>query len=287
MTLKKIKPISNSKRNTVLIDYRKSLVPSETKAPRKLFQKLRKSVGVSTHSGRKTMWQRGGGHAKIYRVVDFKRYHNDGVEAKVSSIEYDPYRNCFISLLTYQNGNKSFILSPKGLKVGDTVVSGEKDVPIKPGNNTTLANIPLNTFIHNIESRPRGGGQFVRAAGCRGELVSFEENGKYARIKLKSKALRRFLITCRATIGEVGNDEANLVKYGKAGRRRWANKRPKVRGSAKGVYAHPHGNGENRTGIGLPYPKDRWGHHALGKKTRKRKKWSNKFMVSSKSDSKR
>lgn len=222
MVLKKIKSTSNSNRGAVLINYRKTLSPSETKPPRSLFKRLKNRSGRSSHTGRISVRHQGGGQKKIYRIIDFKRYENDGVTGRIRSIEYDPNRNCFISLVSYLNGRYSFIISPEGIKIGDTIISGEedKDVPISVGNNLPLSKIPPNTFIHNLEIKPKKGGELLRSAGSFGEIVGEDEDKKYIKVKLKSKEIRKVLATCRATIGKVGNSEANLVTLAKAGRNR-------------------------------------------------------------------
>lgn len=221
MVLKRIKPISNSSRNTVLIDYRRTLTPSKTKTPRGLLKKIKERSGRSSHTGRIDVRHKAGWHKKVYRVIDFRRCKNDNIIGKVKSIEYDPNRNSFISLISYLNGCYSYIISPEGMKVGDTVMSGiGDDIPISVGNNVPLYRIPPNTFIHNLEIKPGKGGELLRSAGSFGEVVGEDEDKKYIKIKLKSREIRKVLGVCRATIGKVGNSEANLVVLGKAGRTR-------------------------------------------------------------------
>jgi len=276
---KTVKPITNARRNTVLIDYREKLVPNPGKTPRKLF-KMIKSHSGRNNQGRITMRHQGSGHKRIYRVIDFKRYDKDGVEGIVKTIEYDPNRNCFISLVSYRDGSFVFIIAPEGLKVNDKIISGEgENIPLKVGNNLPLRCIPINTPIHNLELKPKKGGQLLRGAGTYGEIIGKEQGSKYVLVKLMSKEVRKILIDCRATIGKVSNSEANLVRLGKAGRSRWLGIRPTVRGTAQNAVDHPHGGGEGKAGIGRPSPLSPWGKKTLGKKTRKKNKLSNKYIV--------
>jgi len=224
--------------------------------------------------GRITVRQRGGGHRRHIRVVDFKRTKFD-IPATVAAIEYDPNRSARLALLHYADGVKSYIIAPLGLKVGDKVVSG-KSAEIRPGNNMPLANIPLGTLVHNIELMEGRGGQMVRAAGTSAQLLGKE--GRFAAIRLPSGEVRRVRQTCTATIGEVGNPDHGNIKLGKAGRKRHMGIRPTVRGSAKNPNDHPHGGGEGRQPIGLPGPKSPWGKPTLGKKTRRNKK-TEKYII--------
>lgn len=216
-----VKPITNSRRNTVLIDYREKLVPNLQKTPRSLLQIIKPHSGRN-NLGRITMRHQGDrSHKRFYRVIDFKRYEKDGVEGKVKSIEYDPNRNSFISLISYVDGSFAFIITPEGLKVNDKVASGESDeVPLRVGNNLPLCHIPINTPIHNLELKPKKGGQLIRGAGTYAEIIGKEENSKYVLVKLMSKEVRKVLAICRATIGKISNSEANLVRVGKAGKKR-------------------------------------------------------------------
>ncbi|RHZ35452.1 50S ribosomal protein L2 [endosymbiont GvMRE of Glomus versiforme] len=276
--MKEIRPLTNSKRNTVLIDYQKKLVPSIKKTPRKLLHLIKLHSGRN-NQGRITTRHQGGGRKKFYRIIDFKRYKKDRIEGKVKSIEYDPNRNCFISLISYKDGSFVFIITPEGLKVNDKIISGEEEnIPLKVGNNLPLRYIPINTPIHNLELKPKKGGQLIRSAGAYGEIIGKEEGNKYVLVKLRSKEVRKILAVCRATIGKVSNSEANLVRLGKAGRNRWRGIRPTVRGSAMNPCDHPHGGGEQKAGIGHPSPLSPWGKKTLGKKTRKNKP-SNKYIV--------
>jgi large subunit ribosomal protein L2 len=278
---KTLKPITNSSRNAVLIDYREKLVPYEGKVPRKLREILKPHSGRN-NQGRITVRHQGGGHKKFYYIVDFKRCKNDGVKGKVKSIDYCPNRNCFISLISYENGDFTFIIAPEGLKVGDKIVSGGgEDIPIRVGNNLPLRYIPKGTPIHNLEARPQEGGKLLRSAGTYGEITGevWRKGKEYRSVKLSSKEVKLFLPTCRATIGKVGNSEANLVKLGKAGRSRWRGIRPTNRGLSMNAVDHPHGGGEGKSGIGHPSPLSPWGKKTLGKKTRKKNKSSNKYII--------
>jgi len=244
---------------------------TKTEPEKSLLVPLKKHSGRN-FQGRITVRHRGGGHKRMYRIIDFKR-DKIGVPGKVVSIEYDPNRSARIALVQYVDGEKRYIIAPLGLKVGDTIMSGP-DAEIKVGNALPLANIPVGTFIHNIELYPGRGGQLVRAAGTAAQLLAKE--GDYAHIRLPSGEIRLINLKCMATIGQVGNVDHANIKLGKAGRKRWLGWRPTVRGSAMCPRDHPHGGGEGRAPIGLPYPKTPWGKHALGKKTRRRKdtdKW--------------
>ncbi|MDR7416328.1 MAG: 50S ribosomal protein L2 [Armatimonadota bacterium] len=241
-----------------------------------------RSLVVSLHrhagrnnQGRITVRHRGGGHKRLYRLVDFRR-DKDGVPARVAAIEYDPNRSARIALLQYADGEKRYILAPVGLQVGDVVMSGE-NVEIKPGNALPLANIPTGTLVHNVELVPGRGGQLVRAAGAAAQVMAKE--GEYALLRLPSGELRKIHIRCRATVGQVGNVEHEAIKYGKAGRRRWLGWRPAVRGVAMDPRSHPHGGGEGRSPVGMPSPVSPWGKPTLGKKTRKPRKPSTRFIV--------
>lgn len=227
------------------------------------------------NQGKITVRHRGGGNRVKYRIIDFKR-NKDGVPARVAGIEYDPNRSSFIALLHYADGEKRYILAPRGLNVGDTVVSGEK-VEIKVGNSLKLKDMPVGTVVHNIELHPGKGGQIVRSAGNEARLMAKE--GKYATIKLPSGEMRMVLLECRATIGQVGNIEHQNLSLGKAGRVRHMGKRPSVRGSVMNPVDHPHGGGEGKSPVGRKSPLTPWGKPALGLKTRKHKKHSNKLIV--------
>ncbi|MCS7236172.1 MAG: 50S ribosomal protein L2 [Armatimonadota bacterium] len=241
-----------------------------------------KSLVVSLHrhagrnnQGRITTRHRGGGHKRLYRIVDFKR-DKDGVPARVAAIEYDPNRSARIALLHYADGEKRYILAPVGLQVGDVVTSGP-DAEIKPGNALPLEKIPVGTLVHNVELQPGHGGQLVRAAGTAAQIMAKE--GEYAQLRLPSGEVRRVNLRCKATVGQVGNVEHEAIKLGKAGRKRWLGIRPTVRGVAQDPRSHPHGGGEGRSPIGMPSPVSPWGKPTLGKKTRKPRKRSDKDII--------
>ena len=238
------------------------------------------TVTVKKHSGRNsrgkiTVRHRGGGTRLRYRIVDFKR-DKDGIPAKVKTIEYDPSRSANIALLFYADGEKRYIIAPDKLKVGDTVMSGEGS-DIVDGNALPLKNIPVGTVIHNIELKPGKGAQMVRSAGVKAQLMAKE--GNYAQVRLPSGEVRMVRIECKATIGEVGNGDHQNIKIGKAGRKRNMGIRPTVRGSVMNPNDHPHGGGEGKAGIGRPGPVTPWGKPALGYKTRKKNKPSDKYIV--------
>ncbi len=222
-----------------------------------------------------TTRHKGGGHKRLFRKIDFKR-NKAGVAGKVVSIEYDPNRTADISLVNYSDGEKRYILSPIGLKVNSKVESGPK-AAIKVGNSLPLAKIPVGTQIHNIEIHPRSGAKLVRSAGTFAIISSKE--GSYANIKLPSGEVRRIHVDCYATIGQLGNLDLKNVKLGKAGRSRHKNIRPSVRGVAQNPIDHPHGGGEGKSGIGMPSPKSKWGKKTLGKKTRSRRKFTDRYIV--------
>lgn len=271
MAIRIFKPITNGSRQ-------RSVLTSEeiTKTtPEKSLVVTKKKTNGRNNQGKITVRHRGGGVKRKYRLVDFKRV-KDGITAVVASIEYDPNRSANIALINYKDGTKAYIIAPKGLKVGDVVESGEK-VDVKIGNAMPIANIPVGTVIHNIELRPGKGGQLARSAGGSAQILGRED--KYVLIRLASGETRKILGTCRATIGVVGNEDYGLVKLGKAGRTRHMGIRPSVRGSVMNPNDHPHGGGEGRAPIGRSGPMTPWGKPALGYKTRKNKKESNKYIV--------
>ena len=243
--------------------------------PEKSLVVTKSKTNGRNNQGKITVRHRGGGVKRKYRLIDFKRI-KDGITAKVTSIEYDPNRSANIALITYKDGVKSYILAPKGLEVGAIVESGTK-VDVKVGNTMEIMNIPVGTVIHNIELRPGKGGQLARSAGNSAQILGRE--GKYVLIRLASGETRKILGTCRATIGVVGNEDYELVKVGKAGRTRYKGIRPTVRGSVMNPNDHPHGGGEGRAPIGRSGPMTPWGKPALGYKTRKNKKESDKYIV--------
>jgi large subunit ribosomal protein L2 len=246
---------------------------SSVEPQRSLLAPLPKRAGRN-NKGRISVRHRGGGHKRFYRVIDFKR-NKDGIPAKVASLEYDPNRSANIALLQYADGEKRYILAPNGLSVGTMVYSGT-DVDIKPGNAMPLQNIPTGTLVHNVELHPGKGGQLMRSAGCVAQLMAKE--GDYAHIRMPSGEVRLVHVKCRATIGQVGNLDHENVSIGKAGRNRWKGIRPTVRGSVMNPCDHPHGGGEGRSPIGRN-PCTPWGKPALGAKTRKKKKLSDKMIV--------
>ena len=243
--------------------------------PEKSLVVTKKKTDGRNNQGKITVRHRGGGVKRKYRLIDFKRV-KDGITAIVSSIEYDPNRSSNIALISYKDGTKAYILAPKGLKVGDVVESGE-NVDIKVGNTLPIMNIPVGTFIHNVELKPGKGGQLVRSAGAGAQILGRED--KYVLIRLASGETRKILGTCRATVGVIGNEDYSLVKVGKAGRTRHKGIKPTVRGSVMNPNDHPHGGGEGRAPIGRSGPMTPWGKPALGLKTRKNKKESNKYIV--------
>lgn len=247
---------------------------TKTTPEKSLVVSLKKSAGRNAQ-GRITTRHIGGGNRKKYRIIDFKR-NKDNVPAKVASIEYDPNRSAFIALLNYADGEKRYILAPVGLNVGDTVCSGE-NAEIKVGNALPLAKIPVGTVVHNVELDAGRGGKMGRSAGM--EISLMAKEGAYATLRLPSGEMRKVLLTCRATIGTVGNTDHELVSLGKAGRKRHMGVRPSVRGVVMNPNDHPHGGGEGKSPVGMASPVTPWGKPALGYKTRKSKKSSNKLIV--------
>lgn len=275
MAIIKYKSITNGRRNMTTIDYSKILTTD--KPEKSLLKKLNKKAGRNNR-GLITTRHKGGGHKQKYRIIDFKR-NKDNIVGKIASIEYDPNRSSFICLVNYLDGEKRYILAFKGAEVGMKIISGEKEIDIKIGNNLPLKNIPEGTMIHNVEMRPGKGGQMARSAGSKVQILGKDENGKYVTLKLTSGEVRKILGECRATIGEIGNEENNLVNYGKAGRNRWRGIRPTVRGSVMNPNDHPHGGGEGKAPIGRKAPMTPWGKKALGVKTRDNKKASTKLII--------
>ena len=271
MAIKSFKPTTPSRRNMTVVDYRGL---SKVKPEKSLLESLKKTAGRNSY-GRITVRHHGGGNKIKYRIIDFKR-DKVGMPAEVKTIEYDPNRTAFIALVQYEDGEKRYILAPHGLKVGDHVVSGE-GADIKPGNCLPIANIPLGTMIHNIELIPGRGGQLVRSAGGAAQLMAKE--GTAAQVRLPSGEVRYIRTNCTACIGQVGNADHANVQIGKAGRKRHMGWRPTVRGSVMNPCDHPHGGGEGKSPIGRPGPVTPWGKPALGYKTRKTHKASDKFIV--------
>ncbi len=271
MAIKTYKPVTNGRRGMTVSDFSEITTDKPEKS---LLQPLPKKAGRN-NQGRITVRHRGGGHKRLYRVIDFKR-DKDGIPGRVATIEYDPNRSANIALIHYHDGEKRYIIAPKGLKVGMDIMSGP-DADIKVGNALPLENIPVGTVIHNIELKPGKGGQLVRAAGTSAQVLGKE--GKYVLVRLASGEVRMILGKCRATIGEVGNEQHELINIGKAGRARWLGRRPTVRGSAMNPNDHPHGGGEGKAPIGRKSPVTPWGKPTLGYKTRKKNKESDKFIV--------
>ncbi len=276
MAIKTFKPTTPSRRQMTVIDYSEL---SKVAPEKSLLEPMKKTSGRNSY-GRITVRHHGGGNRRKYRVIDFKRNKAD-MPATVLTIEYDPNRSAFIALVQYEDGEKRYIVAPHGLKVGDVIESGV-NADIKPGNALPLANIPVGTFIHNVELYPGKGAQLARAAGIMAQLMAKE--GKYALIRLPSGELRNVPVECMATIGQVSNLEHENVNIGKAGRKRHMGWRPTVRGSVMNPCDHPHGGGEGRSPIGRPGPVTPWGKPALGYKTRKKKNLSNKFIVKRRND---
>ena len=272
MAIKKFRPTSPALRQmTVLVSDEITCNEPE----RSLLVSLKKNSGRNVH-GKITVRHRGGGNRRKYRIIDFKR-NKDGIPAKVATIEYDPNRTANIALLNYADGEKRYILAPVGIKVGDTLLSGP-EADIKPGNALALKNMPVGTVVHNIELKAGKGAQLVRSAGVSAQLMAKE--GNKALLRLPSGEMRYVSIECKATIGQVGNVEHANETIGKAGRKRHMGIRPTVRGSVMNPNDHPHGGGEGRSPIGRPSPVTPWGKPALGYKTRKKNKASNKLIVS-------
>ncbi|MBR5421450.1 MAG: 50S ribosomal protein L2 [Lachnospiraceae bacterium] len=271
MGIKKYNPYTPSRRNMTGSDFSEI---TKTTPEKSLLAKKDKTAGRN-NQGKITVRHHGGGNRQKYRIVDFKR-NKDDVPAKVVGIEYDPNRTANIALICYADGEKAYILAPEGLKDGMKIMNG-KNAEIKPGNCLPLSEIPVGTQVHNIELLPGKGGQMVRAAGNSAQLMAKE--GRYATLRLPSGEMRMVPIECRASIGVLGNGDHNLINVGKAGRKRHMGIRPTVRGSVMNPNDHPHGGGEGKTGIGRPGPSTPWGKPALGLKTRKKKKQSNKLIV--------
>ncbi len=270
MAIKTYKPITPGRRHRRDLDFSNL---AKDKPEKSLTKKLKYHAGRNS-TGKITVRHRGGRAKRLYRVIDFKRNKRD-IPAKVKTIEYDPNRSAHIALLNYVDGDKRYILAPKGLKLNQPILASSK-APIKPGNALPLKSIPVGSLIHNLELTPGKGGQLVRSAGTAAILQAKE---KKATVKLPSNEIRLVSLECYATIGEVGNPDVKNIKLGKAGRKRHLGFRPSVRGVAQHPGAHPHGGGEGRSGIGMPSPLSPWGKKTLGKKTRKPKKYSTKFIL--------
>ena len=270
MAIKSFKPYSAGRRFMTVASFEEITTDKPEKS---LVERLKKNGGRN-QQGKLTVRHQGGGHKRLYRIIDFKR-NKDGIPAKVATIEYDPNRSARIALLNYADGEKRYIIAPNGLKVGDQVMSGP-EADIKPGNALPLKNIPVGTLIHNVELKIGAGAQLVRSAGAYAQLMAIE--GDYATLRMPSGEMRKVHVNCRATIGVVGNAEHMNITIGKAGRARWMGKRPENRGVAMNPNDHPHGGGEGRSPVGRKHPVTKWGKCAMGAKTR-RKKASDKMIV--------
>ena len=271
MAIKTYKPVTNGRRNMTSLTYEEIT----TNKPEKSLVAKKSKNGGRNNQGVITTRHHGGGHKQKYRIIDFKR-NKDNILGKVATIEYDPNRSANIALINYVDGEKRYILAPKGLEVGMEIISGE-EADIKVGNALPMGNMPEGTVIHNIEMQPGKGGQIARSAGVSAQILGKED--KYVIVRLASGEVRKLLSVCRATVGVVGNEDHGLVNYGKAGRMRWKGVRPTVRGSVMNPNDHPHGGGEGRTSIGRKAPMTPWGKKAMGVKTRKNKKASTKLIV--------
>ncbi|GMW01612.1 MAG: 50S ribosomal protein L2 [Candidatus Hydrogenedentota bacterium] len=270
MGIKRLKPVTAGQRGMSVSDFKEVT----TSKPHKALTSPAKKTGGRNNYGRITMRRRGGGHKQKLRLVDFRR-EKDGIPGKVETVEYDPGRTSRIALISYADGEKRYIVAPNGLEVGMTITSGAA-AEYQVGNTLPLANIPVGTFVHNVELTPGKGGQIARGAGTACQLLARE--GKYAALRLPSGEMRRVAIECRATIGTVGNEEHANLSLGKAGRSRWLGRRPKVRGVAMNPVDHPHGGGEGRTSGGR-HPVTPWAVSTKGHKTRDKKKSSNQFII--------
>jgi large subunit ribosomal protein L2 len=267
MAIKMYKPTSPGRRGMSVSTFEEI---TRTTPERSLLRPLRENAGRN-NQGRVTVRHQGGGHKRMYRLIDFKR-NKHGIPARVDSIEYDPNRSARIALLVYADGEKRYILAPLGLKVGAQLMSGP-EAEVRVGNALPVKNIPLGTVVHNVELQPGKGGQMARSAGTGAQVMAKE--GELAQLRLPSGEVRRVSVNCLATIGQVGNSDHANLNLGKAGRKRWMGIRPTVRGSAMDPSSHPHGGGEGRSPIGLPGPKTPWGKPAMGYKTRKNKRTEN------------
>lgn len=275
MPIKRVKTRSSGIRQTIIIDYKKVLT---TSIPEKSLILSMKNNSGRNNQGKITVRHHGGGYKKKYRIIDFKRDKYDKV-ATVKTIEYDPNRTSFISLVVYEDGEKRYIIAPKDIKIGDKIVSSKNQIDIKIGNSLPISLIPEGTFIHNIELTPGKGGQMIRSAGSSAQILGKDETGKYMLVKLSSGEVRKIPNNCMATIGVVSNEDHNLVNIGKAGKNRHKGIRPTVRGSAMNPNDHPHGGGEGRSPVGNDAPRTPWGKRHMGVKTRNKKKASSSLIV--------
>jgi len=272
--MKIYKPTTAGRRGMTGIDFSQL---TKKKPQKSLLKYVKRNVGRSATTGRITVRHKGGGVKKLYRVIEFSQTKID-LPAKVVAIEYDPNRTAFIALIEYRGGERQYIIAPQDLKAGQEIIfSKNEHTPLTPGNRTLLKNIPVGTSVYNIEMEPGKGGRVVRSAGSSAQVLA--QDGKYTNLKMPSTEIRRFNSECFATLGMVSNPENRFYTIGKAGKSRLKGKRPHVRGSAMNPVDHPHGGGEGRQSIGLKHPKTPWGKPALGVKTRKKKKWSNKLII--------
>ncbi|MBI2638925.1 50S ribosomal protein L2 [Candidatus Peregrinibacteria bacterium] len=272
MPLKKFKPVTPGQRFRISLTYEEL---TKHRPEKRLRKRIQKHAGRN-NQGRLTVRHRGGGNKVLYRLIDFRHTKKIGIPGKVAAIEYDPFRTCFIMLVIYADGEKLYHIAPDGIKVGAQILTKEK-AKIRIGNRLQLQNIPIGFEIHNLELIPGKGGQIIRSAGSSARLISLE--GTYAQVELPSKEIRFVRKDCYATVGRVSNPDHNLISLGKAGRARWKGLRPEVQGKAMNPVDHPHGGGEGGTKIGLVHPKTPWGAPALGFKTRKRNKWTSRFII--------
>jgi len=283
MAIKRLKPTSNGVRDMTVVRYR-DFLSSTKNSPKKSLTSGMKSTGARNNRGRITTRFRGGGNKRKFRLIDFSLNKFD-IPAKIETIEYDPFRTSFISLVVYADGERRYILSPKGIEVGDKIITSESADP-KKGNRMKLKNIPVGTLVHNVEIKPKGGAKLARSAGNAIEMAALD--GAYAHLKMPSGEVRKVLAECFATIGEVSNSDHKLVKIGKAGRARHMGRRPKVRGSAMNPVDHPYGGGEGKAGVGRRRLVTKWGKPSgKGQKTRRPKKYSNDFIVRNRNHKKR
>jgi len=266
-------PTTASRRHMTVVSYKAVLVPAK-RVPKSLKTRIKKHAGRN-NQGRITVRHQGGGNKALYRRVDFKQ-DKINIPGKIEAIAYDPYRTAFIALVVYRDGERRFVLAANGMKVGGTIVTGD-EAPFEIGNRTKLSRIPVGSFVHNVELSPGRGGQLARSAGSSLQILANEEG--YTHLKMPSGEVRKVLWGCLASIGQVANPEHSLVTSGKAGRSRWLNIRPTVRGSAMNPRDHPYGGGEGRTQRGTRRPKTKWGKITGGHRTRRKKKWSNALIV--------
>jgi len=271
--MKIYKPTTPSRRGMTGIDFSEL---TKKRPEKRLLKYLRRSVGRSKASGRITVRHKGGGVKKLYRIIEFAQTKMD-IPAKIIALEYDPNRTAFIALIEYKDLSRQYIIAPQDLKVGEEIVFSEK-APLKPGNRVKLKNVPVGTSVYNVELDPGRGGKMVRSAGSSAQVLAME--GDYVTLKMPSTEVRKVNGDCFVSIGMVSNPENRFYTIGKAGKSRLKGRRPHVRGSAMNPVDHPHGGGEGRQPIGLPHPKTPWGRPALGVKTRKKKNWTNKYIIS-------